>query len=431
MDRHHQLVGVGIGPFNLSLAALLDKIPSFKSVFFEKKPQFEWHPEFMFQDSVMQTSYLKDLVTPVDPTSQYSFLNYLVQKQLFYPFLNTRRSAISRKEFEQYCAWVAEKLGSRLRFGTEVRSVHHEGQVFRIETSDGTYTSDHLCVATGLTPRIPECALKHLGPRVFHAKSPALNQINLADKSVMIVGGGQTGIEVFRNAIQGLWGRAREIQLVTRRKGLEPLDESAFTNEYFTPSYVDRFWSLDGAKKARVVADQKLASDGNTPAYLTDLYNDLYRLKHVEKDPRTIRILACRKLHRMEKDGESHRLTVANDFLGSDETFRADVVILCTGFESVVPPMLEPLFPRIPLDEEKRFRFRKSYSIEWDGPAENRIYALNFSRHQHGIIDPQMSLMAWRSAVVVNDVTGAPHYPTDQISPNFVEFGSVGVSEIR
>ncbi len=117
MDKTHHLVGIGVGPFNLSLAALLDKAPSIHSVFLERKAQFDWHPEVMFPDSNMQTSYLKDLVTPVDPTSRYSFLNYLADKHLLYPFLNTQRSIISRREFEQYCAWVSRRLGERLRLG--------------------------------------------------------------------------------------------------------------------------------------------------------------------------------------------------------------------------------------------------------------------------------------------------------------------------
>src|SRR5690606_410488 len=106
----YDLVGIGVGPFNLSLAALLSRHNELKSRFFEKKAQFSWHSEIMFNDSVMQTSFLKDLVTPVDPTNPHSFLNYLVQHGLFYAHLNTARSSVSRKEFEMYCQWVSKNL---------------------------------------------------------------------------------------------------------------------------------------------------------------------------------------------------------------------------------------------------------------------------------------------------------------------------------
>lgn len=421
MSRH-DLVGIGIGPFNLSLAALLEKVPDISHLFLERKTQFDWHPEVMFSDSIMQTSYLKDLVTPVDPTNPHSFLNYLVDQNLFYPFLNTQRSVVSRKEFELYCSWVAARLQSKLQFNTDVHQVNFSGDYFKIETSQGEVQAKNICVATGLSPRIPDFARAFVGPQVFHAKSPQLKNLNLENKSVVIVGGGQTGLEVFRNAIHGQWGKFAAISLVTRRKSLEPLDESAFTNDYFTPNYVNKFWNLSLEKKAQVVASQKLASDGNTPSYLSQLYNDLYRLKHVDKDPRKINILACRKVNKLTAESRGYSLGIENTFSDQHEEMKADIVILCTGFQSSIPQILEPLFAQIRFDHEGRFNFNKNYSIEWSGPEKNRIYALNFSRHNHGIIDPQTSLMAWRSATVVNDLAQKKVYTTEQAFQNFVEY---------
>jgi lysine N6-hydroxylase len=418
------LVGIGIGPFNLSLAALLEKTPEIRAQFFDRKPQFDWHPEMMFNDSTMQTSYLKDLVTPVDPTSPYSFMNYLVANQIFYPFLNTQRTTISRREFEIYCQWVSRQLEDRLHFNTDVYGVQFKDDAFEVETSRGLKKTQNICVATGLTKRIPACASRVLGPKVFHAKSPELKTMDLSGKRLLIVGGGQTGIEIFRNAINEKWGRAKDIQLITRRKNLEPLDESAFANDYFTPNYANTFFDLPPDKKSVIVASQKLASDGNTPSYLFDLYRDLYRMKYVEQDTRGLNLLACRRLQSIETDGSGYRVEIENCFLDKTEVLFADIIVLSTGFESVVPKVLEPLFSRIDFDEQNRFRFNKSYSVAWNGPNANKIYALNFSRHDHGIIDPQTSLMAWRSGIVVNDLAGREIYQTEQKLPNFIEYSS-------
>lgn len=425
MNTHLNLAGIGIGPFNLSLAALLEKVPSVQSRFFEQKSEFSWHSEVMFHDSYMQTSYLKDLVTPVDPTNPYSFLNFLSQNGLFYAFINTQRTTASRREFEQYCQWASEGLAKKLQFDTSVKSVSFENEKFQIETSKGSFTSDHLCIGTGLTPRIPTCAIPYLGAQVLHAKSDQLKSVQLEGKRVVIVGGGQTGIEVFRNALHSKWGRPASLKLVTRRQSLEPLDESAFTNEYFTPNYAHQFWDLGLEQKSRVVASQKLASDGNTPAYLLNLFNDLYLMKHIEKDDRDIRIHACRKLTQIQKQDASYSMTLENTFIGKNEEMVADVIILCTGFESILPKVIEPLMPMLKLDAEKRLTFKKSYAIEWQGSEKNKIYALNFSRHHHGIIDPQTSLMAWRSANVINDLTQKNIYTLEQAQPNFVDYGTV------
>ena len=101
-NQMYDLLGIGLGPFNLSLAALLGHVEKLNIKFCDNKSEFRWHPELMFGDATMQTSYLKDLVTPVDPTNPYSFLNYLVHNGLLYHFINTDRKAITRFEFEDY-----------------------------------------------------------------------------------------------------------------------------------------------------------------------------------------------------------------------------------------------------------------------------------------------------------------------------------------
>lgn len=416
------LMGIGIGPFNLSLAALLEKVPHIKSLFLDKKEKFTWHPELMFSDTTMQTSFLTDLVTPADPTNAYSFLNYLAHQNLFYHFLNTERMAISRLEFEQYCQWVANQLAPKIRFNRNVHSVTFKNGHFIVSTEHESYFAKNICVATGLSPRIPECAEPLLSNDLFFAKSTQLAHLNVTGKTVTLIGGGQTGIEIFRNILHGKWGHAKSIRLVTSRNNLESYDTSPFTNDYFTPSYLDSFWEFPSNQKHQVVAQQYLESDGNTPHYLLKLYNDLYQKKYVEHDHREITVLARRTLTNIQKTARGYTLTIHNQTHDCDEQLESDIIILCTGFQSTIPSFLNPLFPHIHFDQRGRFIFDKSYAIHWDGPTDNRIYALNFSRHQHGIIDPQTNLMAWRSGLVVNDLTQENIYKMTSNKKNFVQY---------
>lgn len=425
MEKHFNLIGVGIGPFHLSLAALMKKVPNFKNLFLDQKPVFNWHSELMFSDADMQTSFLKDLVTPVDPTSPYSFLNYLVEHGLFYSFMNTNRRVVTRREFEMYCQWVSEKLAQTLQFNSSIDSVDFENNKFIVKTKTETYTTDHLSIATGLTPRIPDCAKEHIGANVFHAKSSLLQNLDLTHKKVVIVGGGQTGVEIFRNALLGKWGKVKNIRLISRRQNLEPLDESPFTNEYFTPSYVADFFTLEQEHKDPIVKAQKLASDGNTPHYLERLYNDLYQLKHVQKADLDFKILPQRGLIGLEKTATGHKAIVQNNFLRSTETLEADVIILSTGFMITTPKILDPLKHLLSFDSEGRFIINRNFDLEWKGPAKNKIYALNFSRHRHGIAEPQTSLMAWRSATIINDMTNKEIYKNNNVAPSFVHFGKI------
>lgn len=423
MKPDFDLIGVGIGPFNLSLAALLDKVPEVKAHFFEKKEAFSWHAEIMFKDSVMQTSFLKDLVTPVDPTNPHSFLNYLVQHGLFYAHLNTLRSAVTRREFELYCQWVCENLKSKLSFDEAITEVKFEKELFHVTSSGKTYTSKNICIGTGLSPWVPEFAIPHISENCLHAKSPRLADLDLTGKKVAVIGGGQTGLEVFRNAFNGRWGKTDKVTLISRRHTLEPLDESPFTNEYFSPGYVREFYKIESSSKPAIVHHQRFASDGNTPTYLQDFYNELFFLKHVEKKGEHIRILPQRKLTDMKKAGSGFELQVMNFFNGLEEKLEADVVIFCTGFRNLIPACLKTLQEEINFDDDKRLKLSENFTLDWKHSATNKIYALNFGRHIHGISEPQTSLMAWRSGTIINDLLGKTIYPGVHAAENFAHHG--------
>ncbi|WP_275272605.1 SidA/IucD/PvdA family monooxygenase, partial [Pantoea ananatis] len=87
MTNTVDFIGVGIGPFNLSIAALAHEAEGFTSQFLDSRPDFAWHPGMLVPDCHMQTSFLKDLVSAVAPTSPFSFVNYLVKRKKFYRFM--------------------------------------------------------------------------------------------------------------------------------------------------------------------------------------------------------------------------------------------------------------------------------------------------------------------------------------------------------
>jgi len=85
-DRIHDLVGIGLGPFNLGLAALADPVDDLDAVFLEAREDVSWHPGLMLPDATLQVPFLADLVTMADPTSRWSFLQFLKESGRLYPF---------------------------------------------------------------------------------------------------------------------------------------------------------------------------------------------------------------------------------------------------------------------------------------------------------------------------------------------------------
>ncbi|SCZ86212.1 lysine N(6)-hydroxylase/L-ornithine N(5)-oxygenase family protein [Nitrosomonas mobilis] len=424
MSKIFDLIGVGIGPFNLSLAAVSEKNTALKTHFFDQKPMFQWHSEIIFPDSDMQTAFLKDLVTGVDPTSPYSFLNYLVKNGLFHSFMNTNRNVVTRKEFELYCQWVTQKMPERLSFNSRIETLEYDGNFFVIGNKTKKYKTKNICIGTGISPKIPDFAAPYINKTFFHAKSEFLENLNVNDKRVTIIGGGQTGVEIFRNALKEKWGNAKSITLVSSRPSLEPLDESAFTNEYFSPNYAECFFSINTWQKKSIVNYQKLSSDGNTPTYLQDLYNDLYLSQNVDRSPVKFKILPYRRLERVKKNKEQYELSLSNHFTQQKECLNADIVILCTGFENNIPTFINSIKHFIQFDDNDCFLINRDFSIQWEGHEDNKIFAQNFSRYEHGIFEPQTSMMAWRSAVITNAVSQQEIYQTKGFVPNFLSYES-------
>jgi lysine N6-hydroxylase len=409
-------VGVGVGPFNLSLAALLAPFTGFRVRFFDKTADFQWHPGLLFSEATIQVSYLKDLVTLVDPTSVYSFLSFLRAHKRLYRFLNREQTRVSRKEFSQYMAWVAGRLPN-VEFGAEVREVSLDGEAFSVRLDRGTFSTLNIVLGTGLIPNIPKCARPFLGNEVFHSIDYLRQPLDTTGKVVLVVGGGQSGAEVVWHLLADTSHMPRQLTWTSRRENFLPLDESPFTNELFSPSYSDYFFKLPPERHDVILAEQKLASDGVSQPLLQRIYDRLYDLEFLEPVGRRVRLLPGNELFEMRRASQGWELGLC-DRWGKTQSVRADIIVLATGASYALPDALRPLASRIRWDRDG-YAVRSDFSIEWDGPPGLRMYAQNAARHMRGIADPNLSLMAWRSAVIANSLLGRPVYDVNGESSVF------------
>ncbi|KGY09693.1 lysine N(6)-hydroxylase/L-ornithine N(5)-oxygenase family protein [Vibrio sinaloensis] len=406
------LAGIGVGPFNLSVAALLDTQPQINATFFEGREHFSWHPGLLLDNTNMQTMFLKDLVSAVDPENRYSFLSYLVRNKKFYRFLSAELNCISRHEFSDYLAWAAHQMGN-VQFSTKVEHVDYDGEQFTLHTNQGAYHANNLCIGTGKVPSFPDCSKKFISDKVFHAAEIGLRDRDFTNKRVMIVGGGQSGADIFLNVLQSKWGKPRSLDWLSRRSNFQPLDEAAFTNEFFAPDYVNAFINLSPDVKRNEITQQKLTSDGITQKALLMIYQELYHRFDVLKEEKWVRLLPHRTLTNMREINTGYELCAGNALSQQTEYHQADIVILATGFEAPTPTCLNGISPLLDLDENNRYQLTANFELKWAGSENNKIFAVNAGMHSHGIAEPQLSLMAWRSAQIINQLAGQTLYDTD------------------
>lgn len=406
--QYTDLVGVGIGPFNLSLAALLSPLKSISHCFFDQNNEFNWHPGMLLPGAELQVSYLQDLVTLVDPTSAYSFIAYLAKHKRLYSFMNAQFKHVLRAEFNKYLNWVSRSI-PHLYFNEQVKEIHFEKECFTTVTSKRMIQSKHVVLGNGLTPNIPAFVRYDLSSTLFHNKDFLQSKKDWQNKKVVVVGGGQSGAEIIDYILSQHTPLPKELTWITKRNHFAAMDDSTFTNELFSPQYNELFFSLSMEKKADLLREQTLASDGISLNLLNSIYRKLYNLEFLENKGRFFNLLTNRKLSAVHHQKNSYELALTQPESTAVELMTADIIILCTGYKWEFPAYLEPLAAKIPL-HNKQFQVNQDFSITWDGPQEHRMYVQNAARHSHGIADPNLCLMAWRSAKIINSIAGRTLY---------------------
>ena len=414
-DLTPDAVGVGVGPFNLSLAALLAPT-GHNGRFFDRTADFQWHPGLLFPEATLQVSYLKDLVTLVDPTSPYSFLAFLRANKRLYRFINRTETRVSRQEFNQYLQWVAGRLPN-VEFGAEVLGVRLNEEGFSVELDRRTLRTRNIVLGTGLVPIIPPWARPFLGNELFHSNDYLRHPVDATGRVVAVVGGGQSGAEVVWHLLLDIAHLPAQLVWISHRPNFLPLDESPFTNELFNPGYSDYFFGLTQEQRDVLLAEQKLASDGISPGLLQRIYDRLYELEFLEAAGRRVRLLPAHEVVGMQHGSAGCDLALRERW-GAQRTVHADVIVLGTGYSYALPEAMQPLANRMSWDRDG-LPVRADFSVEWDGPPELRIYAQDAARHMRGVADPNLSLMAWRSAIIANSLLDRQAYDVSAESSVF------------
>lgn len=408
MNNHFRCIGIGCGPSNLSVASLLHNRHGVDNIFFDQKPEFSWHDGMMMRDASLQVSLFKDLVTLADPVNPFSFISYLHQHRRLHQFLNARFEQVSRMEFRDYLKWAAA-TNENIFFGERALRVDFDGCHFVVETTKRRVLGDNVVIGVGVVPNVPSFAYRHLDSDThFHVNEFASKLRGFSGQRVAVVGGGQSGAEAVMDLIQRTRDDAPSaVTWISRRENFSPLDDSPFANDFFTPSHSNYFYERGPAFRGAFLQRNILASDGISEQTLRNIYQRIYTARYIECAPMKIELLPFRDVKEVWKT-EGH-WAVAAMHLANDqvETIDADVIIWASGFRSASMSFLQALIDRLDREGDE-IRIDRDYAAVWDGPNDRNLFLLNSVRCQRGLADPNLSLMAWRSQLVVNRMLGQP-----------------------
>ncbi|MCM3747842.1 lysine N(6)-hydroxylase/L-ornithine N(5)-oxygenase family protein [Paenibacillus pasadenensis] len=428
------VLGVGIGPFNLGLAALLERVPETKALFLERKPQFDWHPGMLIEGTTLQVPFFADLVTMADPTHPLSYLNYLHEHGRLYHFYFLEKFQIPRREYNHYCKWAAERLAT-CRFGYEVSDIQLEegqsGSRFVVEAVEQhteqtvRYAARNLVLGVGSRPHIPARFQTLRGPNVFHSSDYLSNRERcLRARSITVVGSGQSAAEVALDLLRAQGENGYRLDWFTRSSGFFPMEYSKLGLEHFSPDYTQYFYGLDPERKDKIRAGQGLLYKGISANTIADIYDTLYEAGIGGKEGPGVRLLSLTEVEQIipSSDRGGYRLHCRQ--LQQEVSFEhsSDIVILATGYEHAEPACLSGLEPLICRDAKGRFDIAEQYSLKLRNGGENRIFIQNGELHTHGVGAPDLGLGAHRNSVIIKQLAGREVYPLRERNV-FQQFG--------
>jgi lysine N6-hydroxylase len=411
-DQHYDLVGIGIGPFNLALAALAEPYEGLSCLFLDENPEFSWHPGMMLDGATLQVPVLADLVSLVDPTNRNSYLAWLRDQGRLFGFYFSEAWHVPRAEYDAYCRVTAVR--------NAVLADGRDGFAVGYDSADGprTVLAANIALGIGTEPVVPG-ALRALCEAGGALVSHSAHYVNRADwitaaDDVTVLGSGQSGAEIVLDLLRNWQQPGRRLRWLTRSTAFEPMEYSKIGLEHFTPDYADYFHALPA-----VVRDQLLTTQGRlykavSNETLAEIRAELDRRAFPDGPGST----GVTLLPGMEAVGgrvvelpgsEELDLEFVHARTQTGCRIRTERLVLATGYAQRPPRLLGPIDALIRRDSRGRPLIGRDHRVAIEGTRAG-LYVQNAELHTHGVGTPDLGLGAYRAASILNSVAGHELY---------------------
>lgn len=425
MAEKSMVCGVGFGPANIALAIALQEYGLLsESRFFERNRKSCWQPGMLLENSDIQNHPLRDLVTPRNPCSYFSFTNFLHVNGRLFEYLNTGMTFPFRIEYEQYVTWVASHFRSQVQYGEEIVAIRplFEGGESTIsgfgigDRSGREHQCSNLIVAPGRTRYVPEDFEPCLSERVIHLCDYLPTVEALASeppRRIAVIGGSQSAVELMLDLSERF--PQAEIHGIHRAYGFRQKDVSPFTGEVYFPEFVDEFYAASQASRDGMRADLHYT---NYSASDIDVLDALYRRIYLQKIRGNQNIFIHRRSRVAPRSlGNDGALELSVQSMDREESqlLSVDLVVLATGFKDIgsgamkeqCPAILQGLYPYLKKNELGVIQINRDYSLAFsdEHSGAGRCFLNGLCESTHGMGDAgSFSLLSLRADDIIKSI---------------------------
>ncbi|MEC3956373.1 SidA/IucD/PvdA family monooxygenase [Nocardia sp. CDC153] len=431
----HDMIGIGFGPANIALAVALEELqPRVRPLFLEARDRVVWQPEMLLAGSDTQNNPVRDLVTPRNPRSKYSFLNFLFEQGRMLEYLNLGLEFPLRKEYSRYISWVASHFGDRVEYGATVDAVDvttlpdgTEG--YRVGLASGESRLARVVVlAPGRTPYLPAPFDAVDSARVVHLTKYESTVTRYAEEfaaggRIAVVGSSQSAVELTLDLAR----RFPRTEIVTLVRGFGPRmkDVSPFMEESIMPEFVDYYFHASQQSKDLLDSDLRYT---NYSAADADVLRALYLMIYEQRldGAQKVFVRNNSEVSAVSATANQVELTVRDRHRGDLARERFDLVLLATGFRNFgprpdqepYPPLLENLAPQLHRTDQGALAVGYDYRVAGaHGRSLPPLFVYNLCESSHGISDAgSFSLLSLRAETISRTVADLLD-PAVQVAP--------------
>ncbi|MES2207685.1 MAG: SidA/IucD/PvdA family monooxygenase [Pseudomonadota bacterium] len=437
------ILGIGFGPSNMALAIAMDDLElnyasrsthqgtrKFSRCFIEKQEQFMWHGGMLLPFSDMQISFMKDLVSLRNPTSPFTFINYLRQCNRLEAFINRKTFFPSRIEFNAYLTWVANHFKDRCSYGESVSHITPEYSNRRVSAlnvhshdrsgREITRRARSLVMAVGGKAYVPEPFATMKDTRIIHS-SQYLTTIAqrkndlLTPLSIAVIGSGQSAAEILLD----LYDRFpnANIDLIMRSSNLKPSEDGPSINTIFNPSYTDFFYSQSQSARNVLLQEFRNTNYAVVDADLIEKITEILYEQDVMGAGR-LRLLTAASIQHVNKHTDHISMGLVQRNQHQEIINRYQLVVLATGYtRDHNRELLKGLEEELP-----EFNISRHYQLKTPEHFIPPIFIQGASENTHGLADTLLSVIAIRSQEIAESLTQCleqplPLYPLPSRSP--------------
>jgi L-ornithine N5-oxygenase len=409
----YDLVGIGFGPSNIALAITLEEQrPGATYLFLERGHVARWQGDMLLRGSDIQNSPLRDLVTPRNPLSPYTFVNYLKQSGRLFDYLNLGLEYPLRRDYAAYIQWAAAQFDDHVAYDSSVEMVEltwspdERRLLWSVATADGRRRlARALVLAPGRQPRIPDRFGAHLGSRVFHLTEylRRIGELSLSGAHVAVIGASQSAVEI----LVDLMARDDDVRVtaIHRSFSFRLKDTSPFSDHVYFPEFVDYFYEASPASRAEL---ERQLRPTNYSSVDGDVLKELYVRLYEERleGRRRVSLRTNTVVDDVEARGEHVVLRTREVHRGDTDSIEVDAVVLATGFLDLGTgpgrqphhPLLEHVMPAFVTDQDGAIAVTRDYEVPSLREGAPLLYLNGLCEATHGLGDAgSLSLVSLRA----------------------------------